>query len=344
MSSSVWAAALMAASLLAACTPTGPSTSGTRTEWLKACDSSQECVEGTGCHCGVCTAECTSDDDCVAGICSPEPGPPECSADTSLGRICLPISELPFSEPTQIAGLTVAGATEFDDPSFTDDRLELYFSASGAPEGQQIFRTVRADTSAPWEPPTVVAELQHDDGFASMPGVSSDGLTLYYTFTPDAGERVLYVTTRSSRNAAWAPPRPVKFTNDSGIGDSPSASSDGLLLVWGRVEARLTEVLLARRGSVDEPWEYQGVIAEITQPRSGEPWISDDGLTIFYRADFNIHQAFRESRDVPFGAPTIVEELSSSAREFDPWLSQDLRHVMFASNKDGEMMLYESER
>ncbi len=52
--------------LVGACNdPSAPSV-GSNTNWLKACDTNEQCGQATACHCGTCTAQCSSDADCAA--------------------------------------------------------------------------------------------------------------------------------------------------------------------------------------------------------------------------------------------------------------------------------------
>jgi uncharacterized protein YkwD len=46
--------------------PHSSPTVGSNTNWLKACDTTEQCGRATACHCGACTAECNSDADCAA--------------------------------------------------------------------------------------------------------------------------------------------------------------------------------------------------------------------------------------------------------------------------------------
>jgi uncharacterized protein YkwD len=53
--------------LLGACSdPPSTPTVGSNTNWLKACDTNEQCGQPTACHCGTCTAQCSSDADCAA--------------------------------------------------------------------------------------------------------------------------------------------------------------------------------------------------------------------------------------------------------------------------------------
>jgi len=228
--------------------------------------------------------------------------------------------------------------------------LEVYFAVTGLPGGEEIWRSTRLSTSEPWASPTVVSELNQNTGTDSMPGVTSDGLALYYVHASDPDTRQLHVATRDTRDAEWNTPGPIEFSNYAGIGDSPSGTCDGLLLVWARGGSGSSRVFRAQRSSRNEPWDSLGEVEGLSETggSAGEPWISDDGLTLFYRHEegpsADTYRAARPNRDEFFAAPTREDTISSDAYDGDPWLSQDLRFVMFASERDGASMLFEAER
>jgi hypothetical protein len=67
-----------------------PQSSGTNTNWLRACTNTPECGgEGT-CRCGLCTDECAADSDCPSGICGSALESNGQCATPSSPRICLP--------------------------------------------------------------------------------------------------------------------------------------------------------------------------------------------------------------------------------------------------------------
>gem|GEM_PF-1454973 len=334
--------------LLPACSSDVPSASGAKTEWFLSCQASEQCPDLSECLCGICTAQCSDDDGdaCVKGECSQQPDPSPCAQEASVGRICLPTHLLPFSPPIISAGLTLSGATSFDDPSFTEDRLELYFAVEGFEGGSQIWRSRRMATSLPWEAPMVVTELLPEVGAISMPGISSDGLTLYYVHVNENGRRFLQMTSRSSREAEWSTPERVAFSNETGRGESPSGTSDGLLLVWARKDAGFSQIHIARRADRSAPWDSAGAIEELSTPDlpGFEPWISNDGLTVFFRSNGDIYSTTRTSRDGLFAPPRAMEEINTESGEADPWISQDGRTIMFASDREGSWALYEAER
>jgi len=58
----------------------------------------------------------------------------------------------------------------------------------------------------------------------------------------------------------------------------------------------------------------------------------------------DIYQADRPSADDPFAAPARLVEVSSPARDEDPWLSPDARVLVFSSDRTGDQELYWTRR
>ena len=59
---------------------------------------------------------------------------------------------------------------------------------------------------------------------------------------------------------------------------------------------------------------------------------------------YDIYFAIRPALDRAFAVPERVDSLNSVATDSDPWISSDLRHVVFVSNRSGNYELYEASR
>jgi Tol biopolymer transport system component len=67
----------------------------------------------------------------------------------------------------------------------------------------------------------------------SAPGISADGLSLYFSSTRSGGRADLWVTTRATFSDPWDPPVVLGSTiNSADTDDSPSISRDGLTLYF----------------------------------------------------------------------------------------------------------------
>jgi hypothetical protein len=66
--------------------------SGTKTNWLKSCDTTAECGESASCVCGICTTTCEVALECEGGVCGTEIATAaRCAGQAaSKSRLCLP--------------------------------------------------------------------------------------------------------------------------------------------------------------------------------------------------------------------------------------------------------------
>lgn len=102
------------ASAFVACS--GPQATGTKTNWLKACDSSLECGEEGACVCGLCTMPCSGDDQCGQGVCGSGVATAAQCADfmDSADRLCL---QEEVEEICHVAPLAVDGELGISPPA-----------------------------------------------------------------------------------------------------------------------------------------------------------------------------------------------------------------------------------
>lgn len=76
----------------------GPSASGTKTNWFRACDRDADCDQELSCNCGICTLSCAEDAGCEEGHCATVL---ESSAQCGVAgaeRMCVPTSDTTCAE------------------------------------------------------------------------------------------------------------------------------------------------------------------------------------------------------------------------------------------------------
>ena len=99
----------------------------------------------------------------------------------------------PFGTPVLVAELADPNADD-EDPTFTEDLLELYFMSDRGGNAD-IWRSLRAATDDRWGTPTRIVELSSTE-IDQTPSVSLDGLTLWFT---SEGQEARRATTSGSR-------------------------------------------------------------------------------------------------------------------------------------------------
>lgn len=261
----------------------------------------------------------------------------------------------PFGPPQLVAVLS--HPEDDDDPVFTADLKELYFNTHRAGGSAEVWRSTRDDPSDPWGVPEPVDEL-NALGSIGNEIISPDGLTLWVNHNPGVGTSSdIYVSSRANVGDLWAPlSRVDELSSDSGDGTG-AVTDDGLLFVMTSSRPGGLgdgDLYFASRNDEGDPWDTP-VLAEglNTGFDDSQAWMSPDGLVLFFDSDRtggqgqrDIYTASRPSRDVPFSAPTPVDELNTAESDSDAWLSPDLRYVMFTRNtpNDGPREIWEAFR
>jgi len=194
-----------------------------------------------------------------------------------------------LGSPVQIAVLS--NSANDDDPSVTEDLLELYFNSdrSGGLGNGDIWVSQRASVSDPWGAPVLVPELSSSSS-DSTPKVAPDGLTLW--LSSDRGGCVgnidVWVSTRASHTDAWSAPVCVpelsSTANDQGAAPSPtlleivfSSDRDGTV-----GDPRSLDIYLATRASTSAAWGTPVALTEANSPRTdGDARLVAGGLELY---------------------------------------------------------------
>jgi len=244
-----------------------------------------------------------------------------------------------WSTPTLITELATPESN--DDPSLTNDLLEIYFGSTraGGLGMEDIYVAKRTSVTDPFGPATLVTELSSSAADTTM-RVTGGGLSIY--FASDRGGNVdIYMSTRPDTDSVWATPTRVMELS-TGDGDwAPFAQSDQLRVVLCSGPTPNEEALfIAKRASTGDAW---GPLAKVTEldettfsecdpvePRSNVLYYSSN-----YQGKYDIYRASRASSTSPYGNRTGIPSIDMpSTNDRDAWLSPDERTMVFASDRD----------
>lgn len=136
------------------------------------------------------------------------------------------------------AAFTVTGelATELRGPSVTEDHLAMtYCHDEGS--GYRLSETVRAADTAAFPVGAAIVAASPMDEAASWPGVSRDGLEVFFMYATD-DESDVYVMTRPDRGSPFGDRQPVPTAALASVleGD-PALSGDGRTLYFNIFDA-----------------------------------------------------------------------------------------------------------
>jgi hypothetical protein len=262
----------------------------------------------------------------------------------------------PFGNPVLVG--TTSGplsdpSAEDQDPTFTADERELYFMSDRGTLNQDIWMSRRTDKGLLWDPPTRVDELSSTAGDHN-PAISSlDGLTIWFSSNrDDTGNGLdIWVSTRPTRLDRWKPPERVLEVSSSGDDTGPAVDETELvmLLVSNRAGGPgARDIFLSTRQSRSDPWgtptPLPGVVNSVDD--DWDPFLGAHGLQIFWATNKDLDEEIRWSTrgaiDESFSTFAVLNELGKPS--FDPTLSVDLRHIMFASARSGNNEIYEAYR
>ena len=142
-----------------------------------------------------------------------------------------------FEAPTLVAALSDVDSID-EDPTFTGDLLELYFMSTRAGT-KDIWRSQRATADAPWGAPAAVAELNSSND-EWCPGISLDGLTLWFATDRAAGRGQLWQATRAARRTPGAAPAAVTELGGNGVDFAPVVDATETMLFFSSDRASLS--------------------------------------------------------------------------------------------------------
>ncbi|HUS33434.1 MAG TPA: hypothetical protein VMZ53_33260 [Kofleriaceae bacterium] len=261
----------------------------------------------------------------------------------------------PFGAPTLVAAIASPTSLE-DDPSITADRLELFFNSDrpGSLGGADIYVTTRATPSDAWTTPVAVPVVNTAYS-ETTPKISADGLTLYFSSDRPGGTNANYdvwVSTRPSRTGAWSAPTwvPELSSVASDSGANPTSSMLALVLCSDRDGAG--DLYVAKRAALGDPWGAPSALVEVNSAEGdADPTLAHgDRVIVFISArpgglgGNDIYMATRSSAAAPFDTPVLLPELNSAMQEEDPYISDDLRYILFTSTRSGDFEIYEASR
>ena len=231
----------------------------------------------------------------------------------------------PFSAPTSIDAVDYPDANNTD-PSMTSDGRELYF-VSDRGCNQDLWVSRRDAGDAPWGAPSAVTELDTPMPEQS-PGVSFDGLTLWFTRTVMRNQPQIWVTTRTAPGLTWGPPTAVTELDTTGNESSAKVDEDELLMFFVSTRSGSAQVYSTTRPNTQSPWGTPAIVPGLLPAGDvQEPVRRVVRAEALVRNDAggrrrSLHGQDRTSVTAAAFAPsTPLTELNTPASEVDPALS-----------------------
>lgn len=238
-----------------------------------------------------------------------------------------------------------------DDPSFTEDLLELYLGAFAASDNEDIIVARRATLTSSWDFQAVQGLNTNFQETGAH--VTADGLGIYFASDRMGSNFDLYFASRASRTSPWSQPQRIDPVSTVARDSGPSVDPAQLRLVWCAGEAGgAPAIFVSQRENANEPWAPPTHIPSLDASAADDCDPMEVGPTTIYFASarldalgLDIFVASRASPSEPYGTPTRIDEVSvEGARDRDPWVSADQRLLVFTSDRHGTDQLFMSTR
>ena len=198
----------------------------------------------------------------------------------------------------------------------------------------------QCDPLATFNAPAKIVELASDRR-DTVPRLTSDELTLVYarqaSAFPGDFNYDLYSATRSSTSDPFATPVAAEQINTTTyIEANPTISSDGLSLYFDTSRDGGQIYVATRTSTADAFGPGTPVVALNTASVDSAPFITDDGLELWFASDgFDLFSSRWSATG--FASVTREESLNSPSVETLPVLSADKRTIYLASERPGGM-------
>ena len=253
-----------------------------------------------------------------------------------------------WEQPTVVA-LPFAEASD-DDPSLTEDELELYFNSARGTGNPDIWVATRATPTSAWNIPLRVIQLSSAAN-ETTPEVSPDGLTIYF-----ASDRIggsvgydIWKSTRPNRSSLWGTPVFVAELSSVATDTAGGTADDLHIAISYTPPNEAPQVALSQRATIVDPWSPIVLADELNTPsHEGSVLLSPDLHWIYFDSNrtgnMDLYGAYREDITQPFGPPMPLPGVNSALEDADPWISPDGRHCMFVSNRGGITQIWEARR
>lgn len=198
------------------------------------------------------------------------------------------------------------------------------------------------DLTKPFGSLTPVAGVNTAQGEAAG-WFSADLKTIYYASSINANaDRNIYSATRAQASGAFSGAAPLGgLLNTTAGEDRPVVTADGLTMFLETGATGGGDIHVATRSDASANFSAHSQVAIINDTTNVDwnPWISADGLTLYFGSNrggnYDLYKTTRASLTSTFAQPTAVLELNSTSDDYTPVLSADGLEVFFASYRAG---------
>jgi hypothetical protein len=180
------------------------------------------------------------------------------------------------------------------------------------------------------------------------PGISADGLELYYCSLRSGGYGGydMWVSTRPTTQDDWSPPANLGLPVNSSYDDfSEDISADGLELYFGsnRPGGSGYDIWVAKRATIEDAWTTPVNLGPQVNSSAAEgcPAISDDGLELYF---WSTRPGGYGSYDIWVSRRTTIEDEWSTAVHLGATINSSAADLCTDVSPDGLSLIFVSAR
>jgi WD40 repeat protein len=241
----------------------------------------------------------------------------------------------PWGTPQTILGANDPALAE-DDGTPNQALTEMYFGVVSATTAKDLYWMTRANATDSWGTKTLLYQSANND---ESPRLSLDELTLYFGRNGD-----IYQLTRTAVGQPWS----TTATIVGGVNVVGNATYEKWFAVCQGgyyIESRDSDLW---EGTLPGAPTKIGSLS--TSGSEISTWLSPDCKTVMFArtptgGQSDIYISTRAAVTDPWPAATVLPDFNTTtSNEEDPWMSNDMRAFVFASNAAGSKDLYLSTR
>ena len=239
----------------------------------------------------------------------------------------------PFDAPAPVEELNTPNTENA--AWLTPDERTVYFA-----RGSKLLRATRDDVAAPFSAPEAVP-FSNGDNDGDHPSLTPDELTIVVTVG-----NLLRTSTRPNATTPFPPVATIGELNATMVTEGTANLTNGGREIYFRREVgnNLDLLMASRPAAVGAFGTPQQLVSVNSAPANDtNPVAREDGLELWFAStrgagvnNNRIHVSTRASKQEPFGAPVLVEELNvAGASNVPAWISPDGCVIWIASNRPG---------
>jgi len=192
----------------------------------------------------------------------------------------------PFGTPIRIVEL--ATTDNENQPTLTEDALDLIYAVDPAAGPAELWESQRATTTESW-PMSVALASVNSASTDTSPFIDAEGLRLIFASAGRAdgvGGLDLYETTRADRQSQFQPVVHLDTLASAQDDFAPTLSADGLEIIFSSARGGSSHLYTARRPTLDQPFAAPTAMPEVTSTMDDVgSRLAPSGRTLYFNYD-----------------------------------------------------------